>query len=164
MSLGARLVDSYENAGSVSSLVLTNMSSTYKFYEVYGWIDPAGTDNRFRLQESGTSNTNSVYGRRIYHSNFRYGNGFSVQNADAYGFRIQHYQGGDMNIHLQIFNSQVATTHTQIIGRYVGQYGGGSQMTVCHFNFKNDSIVDGLEFFEVGGATLNGYLYMYGYK
>ena len=40
MSLGARLVDSYENAGSVS-IVLTGMDSTYKFYEVFGWIDPA---------------------------------------------------------------------------------------------------------------------------
>ena len=56
------------------------MDSTYKFYEVFGWIDPL-YDNRFRLQESGSSNTNSVYGRRIYHSNFRYGNGFSVQNV-----------------------------------------------------------------------------------
>ena len=31
-----------------------------------------------------------------------------VFKTRRHGFRIQHYQGGDMNIHLQIFNSQVS--------------------------------------------------------
>tara|TARA_S200002703_G_scaffold83789_1_gene72192 strand:+ start:1267 stop:1761 length:495 start_codon:yes stop_codon:yes gene_type:complete len=162
-NLGAVLIDSYENAGSVSSIVLNGMNSSYKFYELYALISPSGANNRIRLQESGTSNTSAIYGRRLYFTNARYGSGHNVDDNDT-SFRIQHYQGGAINIHLQIFNSQVSSTHTQLVQRAQGQYGGYSQANLGALNFQNNSSIDGIEFFEGGGANLNGYFYLYGYK
>ena len=128
------------------------MDSTYKFYEVFGWIDPAGTtDLDFKKVDQVIPIRFMVVEFIIVISDMVMVLVFKMWN---YYFRIQHYQGGDMNIHLQIFNSQVANNSYSNYCQICCQYGGGSQSTICHFNFKNDSVVDGLEFFEVGGLNV----------
>ena len=167
----AVLIDSYTISTAVSSVVLTGMTSEYSLYQVF-WAnvrsDNPGSYHAYlsiRFQESGVSNTSSIYDTNGHEP---YGGGSTVSerinsNLDK-GILSQNSkdeQGGAV----LIFNSQDNTEYTYYEAQNVGNGSGYSRGDKHLGAFKTNSIIDGVELYDrVGNNLGTGYFALYGYK